>query len=171
MRQGSYARQERDQAIAGLSRAGVPLHTITLALRHARTLARLAEAQCNGDWPADNGERKVSPCGGGVAHRIGCRVRVCTCHDDSSWGTFEREGRELLTYPDGCSQCGCHRTGCAGLWAPSVLVGPGKLCPDCRAETRVRELLGPYGEVLVQGDPRGYVASLKLADGREVGLA
>lgn len=31
-------------------------------LRNAATHGRLAVAQCNGDWPADNGERKVKEC-------------------------------------------------------------------------------------------------------------
>jgi hypothetical protein len=31
-------------------------------LRYAATLQRLAEAQCNGDWPADNGERRTVVC-------------------------------------------------------------------------------------------------------------
>jgi hypothetical protein len=31
-------------------------------LRCATTLQRLAEAQCNGDWPADNGTRSVAVC-------------------------------------------------------------------------------------------------------------
>lgn len=30
--------------------------------RYAHTHHRLAEAQCNGDWPAENGERVVTPC-------------------------------------------------------------------------------------------------------------
>jgi hypothetical protein len=31
-------------------------------LHKASTLQRLAEAQCNGDWPYDNGERKTVVC-------------------------------------------------------------------------------------------------------------
>jgi hypothetical protein len=33
-----------------------------LMLRYAATLQRLAEAQCNGDWPADNGQRETATC-------------------------------------------------------------------------------------------------------------
>ena len=57
-------RKWREQTIAELSRAGIPLATIRKLLRYGATLHRLAEAQCNGDWPADNGERKVRPCRG-----------------------------------------------------------------------------------------------------------
>lgn len=52
----------REQTIAELSRAGIPLPTIRKLLRYGATLHRLAEAQCNGDYPADNGERKVVAC-------------------------------------------------------------------------------------------------------------
>jgi len=41
---------------------GVPLEAAERLMRNATTLHRLAEAQCNGDWPADNGERKVIAC-------------------------------------------------------------------------------------------------------------
>lgn len=69
MRQGSYRNQERTRALVGLGRLGLPDGLAGLLLRDAATLARLAEAQCNGDWPCDNGERKVewcSRCGGGM---------------------------------------------------------------------------------------------------------
>jgi hypothetical protein len=47
----------REQTIAGLAKAGVTLDDSRKALRHAATLQRLAEAQCNGDWPANGGGR------------------------------------------------------------------------------------------------------------------
>lgn len=56
----SYA-QERERFIYTMSPLLV-LPTILRILRHATTLQRLAEAQCNGDWPADNGERKIVAC-------------------------------------------------------------------------------------------------------------
>lgn len=62
MRIDSYRRRERDAAMVALSAAGVPYETVLLVLRDAAKLARLAEAQCSGDWPADNGERKVKEC-------------------------------------------------------------------------------------------------------------
>lgn len=34
--------------------------------------------------------------------RVGCRERVCTCHDDGAW-------TDPTSYPVGCSGCGCHR--------------------------------------------------------------
>jgi hypothetical protein len=53
---------ERDQFIATTARLGLPLPVATALLRAATTLQRLAVAQCNGDWPADNGERRVVQC-------------------------------------------------------------------------------------------------------------
>ena len=53
---------ERERTIATLSREGVPYKTIVRLLRYGAALHRLAEASCNGDWPADNGERKVKAC-------------------------------------------------------------------------------------------------------------
>lgn len=56
----SYQR-ERDYFIAQVAPTlGVPNARALLAC--ATTLQRLAEAQCNGDWPCDNGERKVTEC-------------------------------------------------------------------------------------------------------------
>jgi len=53
----------RDHFIAQAARAGLTVDTARYLLRQAATLQRLAEAQCNGDYPADNGQRKVSECG------------------------------------------------------------------------------------------------------------
>ena len=52
----------RDQFISETTRAGIPVTVAWALLRKAATAQRLAEAQCNGDWPYDNGERKVTPC-------------------------------------------------------------------------------------------------------------
>lgn len=54
--------QEVGQFIAQGTKAGLDLPTITKLLRYATTLQRLAVAQCNGDYPADNGVRKVVFC-------------------------------------------------------------------------------------------------------------
>jgi hypothetical protein len=62
--------KDRERTIAELSKFGVPSATIRKLLRYGATLHRLAEAQCNGDWPCDNGERKVVPCQG--AEEKGC---------------------------------------------------------------------------------------------------
>jgi hypothetical protein len=53
---------EREEFIARMSREGVRLDVTRALLRYASTLQRLAVAQCNGDWPADNGERRTAEC-------------------------------------------------------------------------------------------------------------
>jgi hypothetical protein len=54
--------KEREQFIVRFCAEGGNYYDAIRILRDASTLARLAEAQCNGDWPCDNGERKVKPC-------------------------------------------------------------------------------------------------------------
>lgn len=54
--------QERDQFVADAAAAGMALSDARLFMRYATTSHRLAEASCNGDWPADNGERKTKEC-------------------------------------------------------------------------------------------------------------
>ena len=69
----------REEFLVRTAQAGLPLDVARKVLRHAATLQRLAEAQCNGDWPADNGERKVISC-----PRCGiCWVRVSMVADKS----------------------------------------------------------------------------------------
>jgi hypothetical protein len=59
----SYQR-ERDEFLTTMSRNGaaLPLDTLRAILRASTTLQRLAVAQCNGDYPADNGQRKTAVC-------------------------------------------------------------------------------------------------------------
>ncbi len=51
---------DRDQFIAEATQAGLHVSQARSLLRYAATLQRLAEAQCNGDWPADNGQRPTA---------------------------------------------------------------------------------------------------------------
>lgn len=53
---------ERETFIDRMTREGLPLDVTRGLLRAASSMQRYAEAQCNGDWPADNGERPVKPC-------------------------------------------------------------------------------------------------------------
>jgi hypothetical protein len=54
--------KDRDEFIARMAAEGMPLEVSRQLLSKAATLQRLAEAQCNGDWPADNGERPTVQC-------------------------------------------------------------------------------------------------------------
>ena len=51
----SYSK-EREEFISRATQEGLSLDTCRKLLRYATTLQRLAEAQCNGDWPY-NGDR------------------------------------------------------------------------------------------------------------------
>ena len=61
--------RDREQFIVAMAAEGVPIEVTRAVLRDAATHNRCAEAQCNGDWPYDNGERKVKPC---VRCEAGC---------------------------------------------------------------------------------------------------
>lgn len=44
------------------SRLGINEYDQRALLRNAATIDRMNEAGCNGDWPCDNGQRKVKEC-------------------------------------------------------------------------------------------------------------
>ena len=71
--------QWRDEFIASMARKNVSVGIAQRLLRYAATAQRLSEAACNGDWPADNGERPTKECpecqGGWVASSF--RRGVC----------------------------------------------------------------------------------------------
>lgn len=60
--------EQKQEFTAALARAlpALPCHKITRLARRLCSLAathcRLQEAQCTGDWPADNGERRTETC-------------------------------------------------------------------------------------------------------------
>lgn len=54
--------REREEFLCAMQREGVPLDVARKVMRHAATVQRLSVAACNGDWPCDNGERKVKAC-------------------------------------------------------------------------------------------------------------
>ncbi len=53
---------EREEFIVAMGKEGLPLDVTRRVLRYANTIQRLAVAVCNGDYPADNGERDVKAC-------------------------------------------------------------------------------------------------------------
>jgi len=54
--------KDRERFYLEAERIGLSEYTAGKLLRYASTLQRLAVAQCNGDWPADNGERRTAAC-------------------------------------------------------------------------------------------------------------
>lgn len=74
--------QLREEFVGVMAREvpSMPLRDVRAIMRHATTLHRLAEAQCNGDWPCDNGERRVVPCvrcEGGYHPSVLNKAKVC----------------------------------------------------------------------------------------------
>lgn len=140
----SYQR-ERDHFMA---RCQLSPETARALLRHATTLQRLAEAQCNGDWPADNGERKVEPCPLCEGLWVPSQIQG---------GTAARLARQWRVEHGGAKP------------------GEARACPDCRTEARVHALLeGTQWQAWTRGDPRGYVLKLfprAIKDDRGNGLA
>jgi hypothetical protein len=54
--------RERDEFISTCERYGIGFEDARALLRMGQAAQRLAIAACNGDYPADNGERKVKTC-------------------------------------------------------------------------------------------------------------
>ncbi len=54
--------KDREQFLMHATRLGLNDFQARKFARFAATSDRLAEAACNGDWPCDNGERKVEWC-------------------------------------------------------------------------------------------------------------
>ena len=128
--------REREEFIAVMVKEGVPLAVTRQVLRYSATLQRLAEAQCNGDYPADNGERKVVPCSRCEAQW----VRSSLVRDYKA-PKIQRPGESTAR------------------WVPLI-------CKDCRTSDLVTAALAPYGITPVfQGDPRGCVVKLKVPSG------
>jgi hypothetical protein len=123
-------RHERDAFLLEVGR-DLGLRTTTKLLRHANTLQRLAVAQCNGDYPCDNGKRKVMPCPLCESQYVPSQIRG---------GTLAR-----FAWRD---------------HAPADHKGT-TACLDCRTDAAIRLLLhgSPY-KAVTQGDPRGYVLRL-----------
>ena len=79
------------------------------------------------------------------------RLAVAMCNGDWPCDNGERKTKQ-------CSEC-------AMGYAPSSLSKAG-VCPDCRAQARVRKVCEAYGIVPdFSGDPRGCVLKLKVPSG------
>lgn len=167
----------REEFIARLSRDrdALPLETLRRLLRHAATLQRLAEAQCNGDWPYENGtpERLTVTCPGcegswvpsSFARRPG-KVFALLSQQGTAIPETALTADELgAGDPDALAR----QLAPADAKLPLVwrdvtrndAINP-KVCPDCRTAAHVEALLArtPWRPIF-GGDPRGCV--LKIA--------
>jgi hypothetical protein len=167
-------RKHREEFISTAARLGVPHVVITGLLRHAATLHRLAEAQCNGDWPY-NGDRDrpsmaFRPCDD--CQHTGCRAcsgtgigcEACPksgCVECQGTGQLQTNGRERMRWDARYQVC----PQCEQLAARSTLKRAGgkgePVCPDCRSVARVNALMADTEwRAVVNGDPRGCVLAI-----------
>ena len=142
--------KERERFIGEAEAAGLAPETALALLRYSTTLQRLAEAQCNGDYPADNGDGSANYCGAVRALKGGY---LCAC------------GQAVAKHDPKCSRCGVDwplsRVGCGSMWKASALRGKDRKCPDCRTQALVvAALKGSPWQAYFQGDPRGAVLQL-----------
>jgi hypothetical protein len=128
--------QDRDRLVAQLARElpdrglGEVVELARTLLRAGATLQRLAEAQCNGDYPYDQGNYRTKGTPEQYAQCDRCETGVRTSH--------------LKRY-----RYGPHFKGPK----PKCL-----LCPDCWLQDRMKALLHEYSMVpIFNGDPRGAV--------------
>ncbi len=189
----SRNQRDRDQFIAECTRAGIGVHLARLLLRKAATAQRLAEAQCNGDWPY-NGDRDrpsmtFAPCVG--CAQTGCRTCSGTgigcegcartgCITCQGAGKVQTNGRERMRHDARYGICPyCEASGVAksqllrgkalasgdrGCWTKP---GPGdRACPDCRNTGAIVHALAEVDGYFarVGGDPRGWVVRLFTKD-------
>lgn len=148
---------EKREAEHKLTAEGLPAETAKRIVRLGTRLHVLAEASCNGDYPADNGKDTVDTC------------PLC----ESCWRpeSFEiKPISELLKYlparytPAHAASIGdarredLHRN------------GKDLICPDCATEFRVIALMWDYipkgFSVHTGGDPRGAVLVIGVPSGK-----
>ncbi len=108
---------DRGRFIEIMRAEGVPEYVSRGVLRHAATIQRLSAAECNGDWPCDNGERKVKSCvrcGTGYAPSTLARGGLCP-----SCRAGDRVTSLLGPYPVKVILGGDPRGACVKLAVPS----------------------------------------------------
>jgi len=140
-------RHDRETFIAALL-DHVPTATRAHALRLLRwgaTHGRLTEAQCNGDYPADNGERPVKPC------------TLC----ESLWAPSSLKRRYVTVLQFECPSCRTERIireTCESMGGTAT----ARSTNGAELERHERERT-PYCVPHFQGDPRGHTVRLQIA--------
>lgn len=135
---------EREAFLLQMQAEGMAPEIARRILRHANTIQRLSAAECNGDYPCDNGERKVewcARCEAGYVRaamftlpRTDPAVRICqSCHT-----------QDLIV------------GWCAKAGDVSYMTG---------AERGFVTIAGRFVP-LFQGDPRGACVKLKVPSGK-----
>lgn len=73
--------QTRTHYLLTFGKLGLHEHAARKLLRYAATLDRLNVALCNGDWPCDNGERKLKECPQCMTGYVASSFRCGKCPD------------------------------------------------------------------------------------------
>ena len=167
--------KERDEFISRATAEGLSLDTCRKLLRYATTLQRLAEAQCNGDWPYNGDRDRPSTALTQITEHPSEETHMV----DTSRKARERHDARYTVCPK-CEASGVAKSAMRpsdGIWVKYGTNPVIKICPDCRTQELVYALLSttcPHCkpdeisvhycsrvEPIFQGDPRGAV--LKLA--------
>lgn len=180
-------RRWREQFISDAARHGITYEDAARLLRYSATLHRLAEAQCNGDYPYANG----SPWTDGMGDKAKARrLAVCErCNEEWATARMVRGSKCAACSGKGGAFVNDHTRATvehhvisdearASLWNTCEACrgrGCSLVCPDCRttekatafvaalyAQTQTTDPRGPtsvQGEwsAQFQGDPRGCV--------------
>lgn len=144
----SRNRREREQFIARATENGIRYDDACKLLRFAATLQRLAEAQCNGDWPYNGDRDRPSMTFRSCDH---CDATGKTaprendlddCLDCQGTGRLQTNGRERMRWD--ARYTVCPRCEASGVRVSKMVKG---VCPDCRTTERatafVASLRGP----------------------------
>lgn len=131
-------RKSREQFLMAASRLGLNDYMARRLCRLASTHNRLAEAECNGDWPCDNGERQVVECS-----RCGSGYVRSAMFRDHTQPKIQLPGESKPH------------------WIPLI-------CKSCKTQDNISALCREYGiGVEFQGDPRGWTVTLKPLAGTQ----
>jgi hypothetical protein len=116
---------------------GLPLPIVRRVLRLAATIDRLAVAKCNGDWPADHGDKWPT---------IACSECGSFWHESA----FRRRPAAEI-----------RRARAAGETVSD------RICLDCYTERAIAAILPAGFTVITGGDPRGYTTKITVPSGAQ----
>jgi hypothetical protein len=168
--------RERDEFLRIVQDEGMSYDVAVKLMRYSQTLHRLAEAQCNGDWPYNGDrDRPSRSCGCGLRQE---HAQTEACKQRSGQ---ERWDGHYTTCPK-CEASGVSKSIMRVSSEMRVKRGDErgerynsrntkfecavKVCPDCRTVELVKAALPEGFTAVISGDPRGCVFKVKVPSGR-----
>ena len=130
----SYQR-DREQFLIQATKEGLPLDICRKLLRYATTLHRIAEAQCNGDYPY-NGDRD--------------NYTHATLEDPHGHKWQERQYADCPKCESNCRKSAFRKSVCPDCRTQELVIAALDECP----------VNGSFITAVFQGDPRGAVLKL-----------